>query len=189
MFAAVNATAAEIEAARVGDDLIASADVVMNRGFTVDASPDVVWPWLLQLGKRRAGWYMSRRLERFIPSSRRALRTIDPKWQDLKVGDVIPDYGGKSETFELAVVDRPKVLVYTSKRGKMSVTWSITLTPVAARDGQVAGTRLHLRLSLGPVHRKRLAETAGEFVDMLTIAWMAAGLAERVESPMTRPHR
>jgi hypothetical protein len=61
----------------------------------------------------------------------------------------------------------------------MNVTWSITLrpAPVLGRPG----ARVHLRLRLGPVRRRWLARTAGEFVDALTIAAMAAGLRERLE--------
>jgi len=33
----------------------------MDRGFTVDTAPEAVWPWLVQLGKRRAGWYLPHR--------------------------------------------------------------------------------------------------------------------------------
>ncbi len=39
---------------------------------------------------------------------------------------------------------------------------------------------MHLRLRLGPVRRPWLARTAGEFIDALTIAGMAAGLKERL---------
>jgi hypothetical protein len=34
-------------------------DVVMDRAFTLPAAPAQVWPWFNQLGKNRAGWYMS----------------------------------------------------------------------------------------------------------------------------------
>jgi hypothetical protein len=54
------------------------------------------------------------------------------------------------------------------------VSWSITLTPASY------GARVHLRLRLGPVRRVRLAGTAGELIDALTIAGMAAGLRERL---------
>ena len=33
----------------------------MDRAFEVSAPPDVVWPWLVQLGKARAGWYLPER--------------------------------------------------------------------------------------------------------------------------------
>ncbi|QZY29106.1 SRPBCC family protein [Nocardioides coralli] len=164
----------EVRRRVVGDDLVPEADVVMDRAFTVPAPPDQVWPWLVQLGKDRAGWYLPRPVERFVPRSRRALRRVEPRWQGLAVGDVIPDYGGREEWFRAEVVDPPTVLVYSSRRGRTDVSWAISLTP---SDG---GTRVHLRLRLAPVRHRFLARTAGGLVDLLTIAGMAAGLRERV---------
>jgi hypothetical protein len=178
MFASVAADGAELRAARPGDDLIGRADVVMDRAFTVAAAPAAVWPWLVQLGKQRGGWYLPAAVERFLPPGRRAARDIRPAWQRLAVGDVIPDYGGRDETFEVAAIEPGYALVYRSVRGQMNVTWSITLRPAPA--GGQDGTRVHLRLRLGPVRRQWLARTAGEFIDALTIAAMAAGLKERL---------
>jgi hypothetical protein len=180
--AAVHATPGEAAAARAGDDIVAEADVVMDRAFTVDAAPDVVWPWLLQLGKRRAGWYLPRSAERLIPRSRRAARAVNPAWQQLRVGDVIPDYGGPNETFEVAELDAPAALVYRSRRRNTALTWSITLTPATGTTSGPA-TRVHLRLRLAPVRRTWLAHTGGELLDLLTIAGLAAGLKERLAAP------
>jgi len=174
----VHATAAERAAPRPGDDLVSPADVVMDRAFTVPAAPDAVWPWLVQLGKRRAGWYLPRRIERFLPSGRRALRDIAPAYQRLAVGDVIPDYGGRDETFTVVAIDPPRHLVYRTRRGHTEVTWSITLT--GAEPGQ---TRVALRLRMAPVRHRRLASTGGELIDWLTVAGMAAGLRERLATP------
>lgn len=153
----------------------------MDRGFTVDAPPELVWPWLAQLGKRRAGWYLPRRVEWFLPPSRRALRRLDPRWSTLHVGDVIPDYGGRDETFTVAAIEPPRHLVYTSRRRRTSISWSITLRPVG-----VARTRVLLRLRMAPVRHRRLAETVGGFIDVVTIAGMAAGLRERLARPGLR---
>lgn len=174
MFPSVSATAAEAALPRAGDGLVPDADVVMDRAFTVTKPPDAVWPWLVQLGKRRAGWYLPRTIERVLPPSRRALRVIDPAWQDLAVGDVIPDYGGRDATFEVAEIAAPHTLVYRSRRGRTELTWSITLEPVDD------GTRVFLRLRLSSVRRKWLAESVGELFDGLTIAGMAAGLRDRL---------
>lgn len=180
MFASVAVTDAERTASRAGDGILPRADVVMDRAFTVDARPDDVWPWLVQLGKRRAGWYLPSSVERLIPRARRAARTIDGRWQHLAVGDVIPDYGGPDETFEVAEIRPPTALVYRSRRGSMDLTWSLTLEPVAGAGP--AATRIFLRLRLAPVRRRWLAVTAGELVDLLTVAGLAAGLRERLDS-------
>ncbi len=173
-FAAVAPTAAETAAPRPGDELLPDADVVMDRAFTVAASPVEVWPWIAQLGKGRAGWYLPERLERLLPRRNRASRTVEERWQHLDVGDVIPDYGRRDDTFTVAAIDAPHTLLYTSRRGHTDVTWSITLT---AQDG---ATRVALRLRLGPVEHVRLSTTVGGLFDLLTIAGMAAGLRERV---------
>jgi hypothetical protein len=178
IFDGVSAGDAERTAVRAGDALVAPADVVMDRAFTVDGTPEVVWPWLLQLGKRRAGWYLPRNVERLLPRSRRAARSVDPQWLGLQVGDVIPDYGGRHETFEVAEIAPPTSLVYKSRRNRTDVTWSITLE--AANAGASQRTRVHLRLRMAPVRHKRLARTAGELLDLLTVAGMAAGLRERL---------
>src|SRR5690242_8664442 len=93
-FTTIRPTPAERAAGLPGDDIVPTADVVMDRAFTVAAPPEQVWPWLLQLGKGRAGWYLPRRWERLLPHDRRAARVIKTRWQRLTVGSVIPDWGG-----------------------------------------------------------------------------------------------
>ncbi|MGH3437067.1 MAG: hypothetical protein ACRDRN_11445 [Sciscionella sp.] len=178
MFSNVSASPAEIALTRAGDTMVRHADVVMDRAFTVDGRLDTVWPWLLQLGKRRAGWYLPWKIERVLPPSRRAARVINPAWQNLRVGDVIPDYGGRNETFEVVEISAPTTLVYQSRRGRTVLTWSITLEQLNSGN-RVDRTRVLLRLRLAPVRHKLLAKTVGELIDLLTVAGMAAGLRER----------
>lgn len=119
--------------------------------------------------------------ERFLPRARRAARDINPAWQRLGTGDVIPDYRGRDATFEVAAIEPAAVLLYRSVRDRMNVTWSITLRPVPVSGAGADGhTRVHLRLRLGPVRRNWLAGTAGELIDALTIAGLAANLRERL---------
>lgn len=177
VFTNVSATDAERGEPRAGDDLVVPADVVMDRAFTVPGDPTTVWPWIVQLGKWRAGWYLPARFDAVLPRRGRAAIRIVDRWQHLAVDDVIPDYGGRDETFTVARIEPPHVLVYTSRRGRTDVSWSITLRAV---DGE---TRVLLRLRLGPVKRVWLAETVGGWFDALTIAGLAAGLRERVYRP------
>jgi hypothetical protein len=178
LFDSVRATPEEMAKPLPGDDLLPDPDVVMDRAFSLPSPPGLVWPWLVQLGKQRAGWYLTRRIERAIPPSRRASRRVETRWQQLRVGDVVPDYGGRHETFTVARLEAPDHLVYTSTRGHTEVTWAIVLTPYDERG--IAATRVQLRLRLHPVKRTWLAGAVGEPFDALTVAGMAAGLAERL---------
>lgn len=166
---------AEKSAALPGDEIVPAANVIMDRAFTLDAPPDQVWPWFVQLGKRRAGWYLPRVVERFIPRGRRAARHIDSELQRLEVDDVIPDWGGQGATFEVAHLTAPSALVYTSTRGRVRLSWAIVLT-----EQQPGSTRVHLRLRLGGVRHERLASVGGGFFDWLTLVGLAAGLRERL---------
>jgi hypothetical protein len=182
MFGSVAASEAERKTGRPGDALVEPADVVMDRAFTLQAPREAVWPWLVQLGKGRAGWYLPGAIERFLPSSRRAARSLNPAWVGLGAGDVVPDYGGRNATFQVAQITPPGVLVYRSCRGRTSLTWSLSLEPAASEPGR---TRVFLRLRMAPVRHKLLARTAGDVMDLLTVAGMAAGLAERLREQDT----
>src|SRR3982750_1447335 len=165
MFGSVEASPEDIARSLPGDDLVPGADVVMDRAFDLAAPAESVWPWFVQLGKKRAGWYLPRSVERFVPASRRALRRIEPSLLQLRVGSVIPDWGGRHETFEVAILEPPRTLVHTTQRGRTYGSWAIVLTP---HDPGTA-THVQLRLRLSPVRRKRLATTAGGLLDASTI--------------------
>jgi hypothetical protein len=175
VFGSVAASPDDVRRALPGDDLVPDADVVIDRAFDLSAPPEAVWPWFVQLGKRRAGWYLPRVVERFLPVSRRALRDLDPALvAEAHVGHVIPDWGGRDATFEIAVLEPPHALVHTTRRDRTDGSWAIVLTPVAG------GTHVQLRLRLSPVRRPWLAHTVGEGVDAATVTGLAAGLWERV---------
>ncbi len=176
-FAAVRPTNAERTVRLPGDDVVARPDSVMDRAFTLAAPPDVVWPWLVQLGKSRAGWYLPRRVERFVPRGRRATRRVEARWQGLAVGDVVPDWGGARETFEVVTIEPLRTIVYWSQRGATRLTWTIALAAVG--DDR---TRVHLRLRLAPLKRPWVADTLGELFDALTVAGMVSGLRERLDA-------
>jgi len=53
---------------------------------TIDASPEKVWPWLVQLGGDRAGWYSWDALDN---AGRPSAREVHREWQDLAVGDSV----------------------------------------------------------------------------------------------------
>ena len=79
------------------DDVIPSAQMVHNQYRTIKAPAAAIFPWLIQLGARRGGWYLPSRYEKLLPPSWRASQTIDPTFQQLKVGDRVPDYGGAND--------------------------------------------------------------------------------------------
>ena len=84
------ATADEHTMELAGDALIpggTKAPVNMTQAITIDAPPDKVWPWLVQMGQDRAGFNSYEKLERFCGFGIRNTYRIVPEWQKLEAGD------------------------------------------------------------------------------------------------------
>jgi hypothetical protein len=175
-FEAVSATPAERQRPLPGDELLA-ADVQMDRAFDLPAQPEAVWPWLVQLGKGRGGWYLPWSVERYLPPSRRAVRRVVPELQVLEVGDTIPDWGGRHATLTLAARDPHRYLVHRSQRGAVGFTWALVTLPAGR-----GSTRVQSRVRLAHLRRPWVAEHLGGAFDLLTVAGLAHGLRERLSS-------
>ena len=88
-----------------GDDLVPEPLMSDTRGLTIDAPPADVWPWLVQMGYGRAGWYSYDALD----MRGHSVRTIVPEWQELAPGGAMPtDPAGG---FQVKVVEPGEALV------------------------------------------------------------------------------
>ncbi|AQZ70487.1 hypothetical protein BKM31_18700 [[Actinomadura] parvosata subsp. kistnae] len=85
------ATDEEAIAAMPGDELVPDADVT-TRAVSIDAPPGRVWPWLVQIGWGRAGWYSYDWLDN---DGRPSADRIIPELQHLRVGDIVPILPGR----------------------------------------------------------------------------------------------
>ncbi|HEY8167943.1 MAG TPA: hypothetical protein VIF84_04455 [Candidatus Limnocylindrales bacterium] len=68
-----------------GDDLVPEPRAVDTRGLTVAAPPSAVWPWLVQMGYGRAGWYSYDAID----MAGRSVTEIHPEWQSLAVDETV----------------------------------------------------------------------------------------------------
>jgi hypothetical protein len=89
------ATDAEVERALPGDALIPRPKHGYTQAITIDAPPAEVWPWLVQIGHQRAGWYSHDALHRLmgiagsVEDAERSAEHVIPELQTLQVGDAI----------------------------------------------------------------------------------------------------
>jgi len=95
------------EAARElpGDDIIPDAPISDTRAITVAAPPSAIWPWLVQMGFGRGGWYSYDAMDMKGSSADRIL----PELQELAVGDVVPTSPGGG--FEVKAIEPGHALV------------------------------------------------------------------------------
>src|SRR5512144_1611684 len=86
------ATDEEVSRALPGDHLVSDPGFNATRAITIAARPEHVWPWIVQMGSGRAGWYAYDRIDnKGMPSA----RTVVPELQHPEVGDLIPMVVGK----------------------------------------------------------------------------------------------
>jgi hypothetical protein len=107
-----------------GDEFIAHPMVEWTRGVTVRAAPERVWPWLVQMGYGRGGWYTPELVDlfanRWVFGQRRqfpaSASRLLPEYQHVAVGDLICDGPDYASFFRVLRVDRQHALVYRSIR-------------------------------------------------------------------------
>ncbi|MCW2683974.1 MAG: hypothetical protein JWP33_1887 [Blastococcus sp.] len=170
------ATRAEATTGLPGDDLVRSR-YRTTRAVPLAAPPVDVWPWLVQMGFGRAGWYSYDWLERLMGAGTFAeggsAKSVLPRFQSLSVGDSVPlsPDGGLTA----AVVDPPRALVLrmsmsmltggparSGDRAVLDWTWAFVLVPTGPRSSRLlVRTRADYRpralgvlipLLLEPVH-------------------------------------
>lgn len=176
------ATPAEVTADMPGDDLLPHAQYRSTRAITVSAGPHEVWPWLVQVGCGRAGWYANDLLDNFgRPSS----RVIIPELQHIEVGQWLPMTlrPSRRRSFLVDGFAAPRWLVWTTPIR----TWSWRL--VALPDGR---TRLISRLRTVYDWRRPgtlLTVLLMELADFSMMRRMLHGIRDRAERTTTQPPR
>ncbi|MBV8280937.1 MAG: hypothetical protein JO347_02595, partial [Candidatus Eremiobacteraeota bacterium] len=161
---------AEVLQHLAGDELVPDATFEATDGVTIAATPDAIWPWLIQMGCGRAGWYSWDILDN---AGERSATRVVRELQDVHVGDVLPATPRGKAGFEVLVLDPPHALVlgglYNAETGQQfgfgqprpadysATTWAFVLEPL-----DESTTRLHVR-ARGTLGAKRFSASARLF--------------------------
>ncbi len=183
------ATEEERTASLPGDELVADPAEQMTRAITIDAPPERVWPWIVQLGADRGGFYSYDWLENLFGLEIHSADAIVTGWQELQVGDVVS--ASRDRTAGWYVVDlRPnealvlKVANMAAGRPlrrdeqlKWEFLWTFALRPTASR-----GTRLLVRerTAFGSALTRTVMAPVG-MVSFVMTRRMMVGIKTRVE--------
>lgn len=142
-----------------GDDVIDAREQATH-SITVNARAEEIWPWLVQMGSGRAGFYSIDWLDN---AGKPSAREVHREWQQLRVGDVIPARPGSAEGFEVLRLEAERALVLGAEmrdgERTWKSTWAFVLEPLDASRTRViararaAATGMKLRLAwIRPVH-------------------------------------
>lgn len=154
-------TAAERRVPMPGDELVQHPQVGATHAATISASPDSIWPWLVQVGWHRGGWYTPRWVDVLLfPDNWPSAQEILDSYQTLKVGDFVPDGAPETECgFVVREVEPSRLLLLEStthlpltwrQKGlaQLHWTWSFRLTPVD--DGRATRVVFRWRARTNP---------------------------------------
>lgn len=132
-----------------------------HRARPIDAPPAAVWPWLVQMGHDRGGWYAIDALEKALGVGRFATgwsaRRVEPALQDLAVGDRMPLTA--TRWLDVTVLDAPRVLELVMPPGLLTWTWRFTLEPLE-QDRTRLGITTELSVRARSAPARRAARTA-----------------------------
>jgi hypothetical protein len=128
-----------------GDELRPHARLQMTHAIDIDAPPSQVWPWLLQMGGQRAGWYSWDRLDN---GGKPSADHIIPELQHLERGQVIPARPVGSDGFEVLEIHPGRALILGSRTELFEGTWAFVLEPIGD-DATHLITRYRAEYELG----------------------------------------
>lgn len=184
------ATTSDVSRVMAGDSLLSNPTYSGTMVVTINAAPEDVWPWLVQIGYRRGGLYSYDWLDRlFGYLDRPSATSILPEFQHLAVGDHIPL--GRGPSWPVSVVEPYRALVLDMRNmGGLDWVWQFGLYVIGEkRTRLVSRSRVRTQRLWA-----RLFTYAIEPAGFVMTRRMLLGIKERAEAlrssrPETRGDR
>ena len=172
------ADASDLSRTMAGDSLLAAPTYSGTMAVNVNAPPEDVWPWLVQIGYQRGGLYSYDWLDRLFgyldrPSASRIL----PEFQQLAVGDRIPL--GRGPSWPVAVIEPCRALVLDMRNmDGIDWVWQFGLYPIDGTRTRLV-SRSRVRARTVPA---RVLTYAIEPAGFLMTRRMLIGIKDRAEA-------
>jgi hypothetical protein len=169
------ATDEEVSRPMAGDAIVPDPSFNGTRAVTIKASPEDIWPWLLQMGYLRAGFYSYDSLDnKGVPSAER----IMPEYQHLRVGDEIPVSEGSFVT--VVSMDPHRSMVWKFQSGAWgNSTWAWGLYP---QDKKHTRLITRLRIKYNWFSSSIVSMLMVDVVELVMMRKCLLGIKRRVEA-------
>ena len=171
------ATAQEVDRAMPGDDLVANPTFVATRAITIRGRPEDIWPWIVQMGYDRAGYYGYDLIENVgSKTGIRSAASIVPELQHPTTGDVLPISSVAHLTF--GAIQPNQYLIWQSEAQPHDGAFTWALYPVDQNHTRlVSRIRLRYHWASGAL----ALDLFTEFADHVAVPRILTGVRNRVE--------
>jgi hypothetical protein len=169
------ATNEEVARPLPGDGVVTNPSFNATRAVTIQAPPEAVWPWILQIGSKRAGWYSLDWIDNAgIPSAER----IIPELQHMEVGDFVPMTPDGKNGMWVKACETNRYMLWWDK--KDNSTWLWWLEPAGEHQTRLI-SRLRVRYAWTSIWVfYYLLQDVGDYVMMRTCMMGIKRRAERL---------
>jgi len=130
------ATENEVKLKLPGDEFVVKPNFNATRAITIKSTPDSIWPWIIQIGSGRAGWYS---IDWIDNGGHKSATTILSKFQNIEVGQFIPFTPNQKNGMWVKTYHEFDHILWVDKAG--NATWLWYLIPISPSQ-----TRLLTRL-------------------------------------------
>lgn len=196
------ATDTEVSGQLPGDEIVPNPRYLATHAVTIRAPAATVWPWLVQMGQGRGGFYSYTWLENLVGCDLHNAARVIPEFQHLQVGDkvrLVPEGNPVPLYFLAAAIHAERALVLHTagspaesfRAGLPYATWAFVLEPIDDGTRLIARFRADFKPTAGGwIRNKYLLEPVHFLMErkmLLTIRRLAERLA--LEQGATAPRR
>lgn len=177
------ATPEELARPMPEDNIVARPIFDATRAITIHATPETIWPWLVQMGYKRAGFYGYDLIESIGNGSDvRSATTILPAYQDPHIGDPIPL--SFAATLVFGSINPNSWIVWRSRERPTYGVFIWELVPVDANTTRLIS---RIRWNYAPGWWSKVLTIFTEFTDHVAVRRILKGVRDRAEGRPSPP--
>jgi hypothetical protein len=174
------ATDEEVKRSMPGDNIVGKPSFNATRAVTINAPAENIYPWIVQMGVNRAGWYSYDLLDNL---ARRSAEVILPEHQNIQVGDLIPMSPDGKQGLWVKDFRHNEWMLWWDKIGDTSWAWVI-YSEGESYSRLVTRVRVKYRWFSPAI----LFNLIIEFFDILMMRKCMLGIKRRAEAlPRSKP--
>lgn len=105
-----------------GDDIVVEPTFNATRGVTINAPAELIYPWIVQIGVTRAGWYSYDLRDNL---ARPSAETILPEHQNIQVGNIVPMSPDGKDGLYVKEFEKDNWIMWWDNKGDNTLVWEI----------------------------------------------------------------